>query len=934
MPGKKAESNILDRYYNSSQLRADSWNKLKNYSYNLANKKLTKKDKTKQLELAKKTLNEIEPFELYWGFPGKDRFNRIFDIFESANYEALTKEISYIVRMLMSSDYRRLDNNDCSNSIDYGTNHKHNSHSTNRTFDNLGQTTKESNSKVDNPYFEVLIVDTKDSNEEANETEKFYSIQQKQDYFRYKPIFINSFEDAIVAVMFNYNIQSVVIRYDFPMYSENNIGLLKHNIITDLGFDLDTIPIGETGILLSKIIKHFRPELDIFLITDQSVEEMASKVSKTCNRIFYNTEDYLELHLNILRGIYSRYNTPFFTALKDYSKKPTGVFHALPISRGKSIFKSNWIKDMGEFYGINTFLAETSSTSGGLDSLLEPTGPIKEAQTLASRAFGSDKTFFATNGTSSCNKIVVQALIKPNDIVLVDRDCHKSHHYGLVLSGAEVVYLDSYPLQQYSIYGAVPLKEIKNKLLSLKKAGKLNRVKMLLLTNCTFDGVIYNVEKIMQECLAIKSDLIFLWDEAWFGFARFGPTYRTRTGMFVASKLKRLYKTEEYKDKYDKYLSKNKTIIEDNNIDSLLETELLPNPEKVRIRVYSTQSTHKTLTSLRQGSMIHINDQDYRSLVEESFREAYMTHTTTSPNYQIIASLDLGRRQAELEGFELVSKQVEMAIILRQKIMQNPLLTKYFKILAPIDMIPQGYKKSISNYYDFNYGWDEIWNAWSSDEFALDCSRITMHIGKLGIDGDTFKTDYLMNKYGIQVNKTSKNTVLFMTNIGTTRSSIAYLLEVLTQIAEEIDSDLEQASNVELKIHNQKVYNLTVDLPPLPDFSYFHTAFREDRSSDTTEGKIRDAFFLAYDNSNYEYIKIDDDKIDNLINSGVELVSASFVTPYPPGFPILVPGQVISIDIISFLRELDVKEIHGYRFELGLRVFTKEVIKNRLNNHK
>ena len=95
-----------------------------------------------------------------------------------------------------------------------------------------------------------------------------------------------------------------------------------------------------------------------------------------------------------------RYETPFYTALKEYSQKPTGVFHAMPISRGNSIFKSNWIDDFGEFYGRNLFLAETSSTTGGLDSLLQPTGPLKKAQELASKAFGSKRTYFATNGTS------------------------------------------------------------------------------------------------------------------------------------------------------------------------------------------------------------------------------------------------------------------------------------------------------------------------------------------------------------------------------------------------------------------------------------------------------------------------------------------------------------------------------------------------------
>src|SRR5699024_9581733 len=102
------------------------------------------------------------------------------------------------------------------------------------------------------------------------------------------------------------------------------------------------------------------------------------------------------------------------------------------------------------FYGINIFLAESSGTSGGMDSLLQPCGPIEKAQRYAARAFGAHETFLVTTGTSTANKIVVQGLIKPGDIVQIDRDCHKSHHYGMVLSGAHVCYLDAYPIDAYS----------------------------------------------------------------------------------------------------------------------------------------------------------------------------------------------------------------------------------------------------------------------------------------------------------------------------------------------------------------------------------------------------------------------------------------------------------------------------------------------------
>jgi arginine decarboxylase len=181
-------------------------------------------------------------------------------------------------------------------------------------------------------------------------------------------------------------------------------------------------------------------------MTEIAVEEVAGTVSHHFNRVFHAREGALELHLTILAGVAERYRTPFFEALRTYSQRPTGVFHALPISQGKSIVNSHWIRDMMGFYGLDIFLAETSATTGGLDSLLEPTGPLREAQQLASETFGSRQTYFVTNGTSTANKIVSQALVAPGDIVLVDRNCHQSHHYGLMLAGAEVTYLDAYPL--------------------------------------------------------------------------------------------------------------------------------------------------------------------------------------------------------------------------------------------------------------------------------------------------------------------------------------------------------------------------------------------------------------------------------------------------------------------------------------------------------
>jgi arginine decarboxylase len=334
---------------------------------------------------------------------------------------------------------------------------------------------------------------------------------------------------------------------------------------------------------------------------------------------------------------------------------------------------------------------------------------------------------------------------------------------------------------------------------------------------------------------------------------------------------------------------------------------------------------------LRQGSMIHINDQDFNHKVQEPFIEAFMTHTSTSPNYQILASLDIGRRQVELEGFEMVQKQIELAMVIRERVASHPLLSRNFRFLNAKEMIPEEYRPSgIDCYFDKEKGWrnTRMEEAWATDDFVIDLTRLTLYIGLTGVDGDTFKNEYLMDKYGIQINKTSRNTVLFMTNIGTTRSSVAFLIEVLVKIATELEQDREDASRVERKLIEKKIKSLSQELPPLPDFSYFHAAFSPSATKKvvTAEGDIRSAFFLAYDDENCEYMTIDEKTIGAAMKSGRELVSASFVTPYPPGFPVLVPGQVVSEQILAFIRALDVKEIHGYEPEIGLQLFTEAAL--------
>ncbi|HMR07203.1 MAG TPA: hypothetical protein PKA88_15575, partial [Polyangiaceae bacterium] len=294
------------------------------------------------------------------------------------------------------------------------------------------------------------------------------------------------------------------------------------------------------------------------------------------------------------------------------------------------------------------------------------------------------------------------------------------------------------------------------------------------------------------------------------------------------------------------------------------------------------------------------------------------------PNYQILASLDVGRRQVELEGYELVKESVQLAMTLRERLTEHPLLNKWFEVLSVGELIPPECRKSnVDAFYSPEDGFRSMEAAWDIDEFALDPTRVTLYVGKTGIDGDTFRK-LLHDKYDIQVNKTSRNTVLFMLNIGTTRGAVAYLLEVLLKIAREVEADHIRQSAVEAAIDERRIHSLVNDRPPLPNFSHFHPAFTE-RGTGTPEGDIRAAYFMAADEAHCDYVSLDT-ALARSAQEGNEVVSASFVTPYPPGFPILVPGQVVTRGILDYMQALDVKEIHGYEPEHGLRVLTEEAL--------
>jgi arginine decarboxylase len=882
---------------NPSYTRIDTWNLLDDACRQLAEVDLAGQDKTHELARVKRLMDRIGAYERYWLYPGAENLATFRAHLESLSTVRLSEEVSLAVRLL--SEY-----GDRAGLFD--------------TSAPLAEQELVARAKQQQ-FYTVLLADDAPVTAPESLAECLRALHDPADDVQFELLVVSSVEDAITAVALNGEIQAAIIRDDLCLRSRDRVPLMN----TLLGPN-ETGEVSSTAaacwVECGEWIRELRPHIDLYLLTDESIAAGNDEGPDVYDRTFYRLNDVTDLHSTVISGLRNRFATPFFDALRAYAAAPVGQFHALPVARGASIFNSKSLQDMGEFYGRNIFMAETSTTSGGLDSLLDPHGNIKKAMDKAARTWNSDHTYFVTNGTSTANKIVVQSLTRPGDIVLIDRNCHKSHHYGLVLAGAYPLYLESYALPQFAIYGSVPLRTIKKALLDLEEAGQLHRVRMLLLTNCIFDGVVYNPRRVMEEVLAIKPDICFLWDEAWYAFATAVPWARQRTAMISADRLEHMLASPEYAEEYRDWAASMEGIPRSEWADH----RLLPDPAQARVRVYATHSTHKSLSAFRQASMIHVRDQDFNSRARDAFGEAFLTHTSTSPNQQLLASLDLARRQVDMEGFQLVRQVYDMALVFRGRVRKDRLISKWFRILDESDLVPEEFRASaVSSYRQVKQGALAEWNeAWRSDQFVLDPTRVTLFIGDTGMNGFDFREKILMDRFGIQINKTSINSVLLIFTIGVTWSSVHHLLDVLRRVASDLDREQQEASAADWALHKRRVEEITEDLPHLPDFSEFDIAFRPVDAC--SFGDMRAAFYAGYEEADREYVLIG--TAGRRLAEGKRLVSTTFVVPYPPGFPVLVPGQVVSKEIVYFLAQLDVKEIHGYNRDLGLSVFTQEAL--------
>ncbi|MCX6559099.1 MAG: aminotransferase class I/II-fold pyridoxal phosphate-dependent enzyme [Candidatus Aminicenantes bacterium] len=547
------------------------------------------------------------------------------------------------------------------------------------------------------------------------------------------------------------------------------------------------------GVDLFKRILALRFEVNIFLFTAERDCTLFSAGGYTNSYFYKPDQDYDDIAKKIQAEIISsKDRAPFFDKLREYALQARDAWHTPGHSGGDSVKNSLSAGEFYRFFGPHLFQSDLSVSVPELDSLLDPKGVIKEAQDLAARAFNARYTYFSTNGTSTANKVLIQTLLKPGEAILLDRNCHKSVHYGVVIAGAEPIYLKPSINNKYGIFGPVPKAAIIRAMDQALAAGK--KVKALILTNCTYDGLMYDIKAVVEE--AHRRGIKVIVDEAWFGYAGFHPAFYPSAMAAGAD--------------------------------------------------YATQSTHKTMSAFSQASMIHVQDPDFER-IEGFFRENFNMHASTSPQYPMIASLDVARRQMAMEGFGMLQRILDLSDSLRRSI--NSL--EKFRILGLEDLVA-----------------DEV----RGDNIRLDRTKLTIDVSGSGYDSHEIE-HILLNKHNIQIEKSTFNTLTVLITIGATTSKLNRLFIALENI-ERLSGSRREADSV------KALREFRLELSPIkyrPRFAFY---------CDGEKIPLRDA---------------------------AGRVATAMVVPYPPGIPLLVPGQLVSREIVDALmayRDYGV-EIHG-----------------------
>ncbi len=624
-----------------------------------------------------------------------------------------------------------------------------------------------------------------------------------------------------------------------------------------------------------KEIRYKNAEIPIFLHGEtRTSRHIPNDILRELHGFIHMYEDTPEfIARNVVREAKAYLDSlppPFFRALTHYAADGSYSWHCPGHSGGVAFLKSPVGQMFHQFFGENMLRADVCNAVEELGQLLDHTGPVAASERNAARIFNCDHLYFVTNGTSTSNKIVWHSTVAPGDIVVVDRNCHKSVLHSIIMTGAIPVFLMP-TRNNFGIIGPIPKSEFSWESIQKKIAAnpfitdKNAKPRVLTITQSTYDGILYNVEEI-KEMLDGRIDTLHF-DEAWLPHAAFHDFY----GDYHAIGADR--------------------------------------PRCKESMVFSTQSTHKLLAGLSQASQILVQDSEGRKLDRDVFNEAYLMHTSTSPQYAIIASCDVAAAMMEEPGgTALVEESIAEALDFRRamrKVDEEWGEGWWFKVWGPDDLSEEGIEERDA--WMLKPG--ERWHGFGKLEDGfnmLDPIKATIITPGLDVDGDfaergipaAIVTKYLA-EHGVIVEKCGLYSFFIMFTIGITKGRWNTMVTELQQFKDDYDK-------------NQPLWKV------LPEFCQKHPRYERvglrdlcqqihdvykanDVARLTTEMYLSDmvpAMRPADAFAKMAHREIERVAIDQLEGR----VTAVLLTPYPPGIPLLIPGERFNATICNYLR--------------------------------
>ena len=654
-------------------------------------------------------------------------------------------------------------------------------------------------------------------------------------------------------------------------------------------------------------IRYRNEEIPIFLHGEtRTSRHIPNEILRELNGFIHMYEDTPEFVARyILREARTYLDSlapPFFKALTEYAADGSYSWHCPGHSGGVAFLKSPVGQMFHQFFGENMLRADVCNAVEELGQLLDHTGPVAASERNAARIYNCDHLYFVTNGTSTSNKMVWNSTVAPGDVVVVDRNCHKSVLHSIIMTGAIPVFLMP-TRNHFGIIGPIPKSEFSWENIQKKIdrnpfiLDKTAKPRVLTITQSTYDGVLYNVEEI-KDMLDGKIDTLHF-DEAWLPHATFHDFY----GDYHAIGEGR--------------------------------------PRCKESMVFSTQSTHKLLAGLSQASQILVQDAENNKLDRDIFNEAYLMHTSTSPQYSIVASIDVAAAMMEAPGgTALVEESLMEALDFRRamrKVDEEWGADWWFKVWGPDDLSEEGLEAREAWMLHANDAWHDFGDL-APGFNMLDPIKATIITPGLDIKGNfsdkfgipaAIVTKYLA-EHGVIVEKTGLYSFFIMFTIGITKGRWNTMVAALQQFKDDYDKNQPLWKVLPEFVQKQPRYE-KVGLRDLCE--QIHAVYKaNDVAKLTTEMYLSD--MIPAMKPTDAFAKMAHRKIERVAIDDLEgRVTAVLLTPYPPGIPLLIPGEKFNkviVNYLKFAREFNEK-FPG--FETDNHGLVKEIVEGKAVYH-